>query len=67
MGFFLLHYAPLYKKHLHKLVSSWQSGKLHISMDAQCFRSDPKARYSLHQAGDLRCSNEIRKVAEGVA
>ena len=41
VGFFLLHYAPLYRKHLQKLVSSWQSGKLHVSMDAQQFRSDP--------------------------
>ena len=43
VGFFLLHYAPLYRKHLQRLVSSWQSGKLHVSMDAQQFRSDPKA------------------------
>lgn len=39
VGFFLLHYATLYKKHLQKLVASWQSGKLHISMDGRQFRS----------------------------
>ncbi|CAL5218387.1 g58 [Coccomyxa viridis] len=38
VGFFLLHYAPLYKKHLQKLVAGWQSGKLHVSTDAQQFR-----------------------------
>ena len=39
VGFFLLHYAHLYKKHLQRLVSAWQSQKLHVSMDPRQFRS----------------------------
>ena len=37
-GFFLLHYAALYKKHLARLVSAWQAGKLHVALDSQRFR-----------------------------
>ena len=39
VGFFLLHYAHLYKKHLQRLVSAWQSQKLHVCMDPRQFRS----------------------------
>ena len=38
VGFFLLHYAHLYKSHLHRLVAAWQSGRLHVSMDGHDFR-----------------------------
>lgn len=41
VGFFLLHYAPMYKKHLARLVDLWQSGRLHISIDARSFRCAP--------------------------
>ena len=58
VGFFLLHYAPLYKKHLQKLVASWQSGKLHVSTDAQQFRSDLNflARSVFYISHYLSCS-----------
>jgi hypothetical protein len=37
-GFFLLHYAALYRKHLQKLVAAWRSGKLHVALDSGKFR-----------------------------
>ncbi|CAK0737375.1 hypothetical protein CVIRNUC_000902 [Coccomyxa viridis] len=38
VGFFLLHYAHLYKSHLQRLVAAWQSGRLHVAMDGHGFR-----------------------------
>ena len=37
-GFFLLHYAAMYKKHLQKLVAAWCAGKLHVALDSGKFR-----------------------------
>ncbi len=37
-GFFLLHYAAQYKKHLARLVGAWQAGKLHVALDSHDFR-----------------------------
>lgn len=42
-GFFLLHYAALYRKHLQKLVAAWQAGKLHVALDSEQFRCSTKA------------------------
>ena len=42
-GFFLLHYAALYRKHLQKLVTAWQAGKLHVALDSAQFRCNPRA------------------------
>ena len=64
VGFFLLHYAPLYKKHLQKLVASWQLGKLHVSMDGRHFRSDlpqsSKRLTGLCMAAQLRTRRVVK-------
>jgi len=40
-GFFLLHYAHLYRRHLQRLVAAWRAGRLHVALDPAPFRCAP--------------------------
>lgn len=37
-GFFLIHYAPLFRKHLSQLTRAMMQGKLKVNMDTTVFR-----------------------------
>ena len=37
-GFFLLHHAKLYHKHLTQLIAAWRAGRLHVALDPMRFR-----------------------------
>lgn len=36
-GFFLLHHARLFKRHLNTLMQQWMQGSLHVSLDPTKF------------------------------
>ncbi len=40
-GYFLLHYAHLYRRHLQRLVAAWRAGRLHVALDPAPFRCAP--------------------------
>jgi hypothetical protein len=52
VGFFLLHYTQHYKAHLRRLVSAWQSGKLHVAMDPSSYKC---ARLTVSGSSPFEC------------